>query len=390
MASAQELPSTKPVPPDSVVIDPTNSMDVLDLLKLVLKKPNLFHRKENSKGPFIVAIPYPGYTLVTGVAVVVPVNISFYTNDKKRDRLSFFNNNFQYTQYKQIVTGSFSDIYLQKNKLQLIGDWRYYNFPTHTYGLGSLTALSDADKINYSYLRIYESAIYEIAPHLSAGLGYGLDYHWNIQDYAAQSGIVTDFQRYGYAKNSVSSGVTANLIYDSRDRVNNPKAGVFFSLQFRANLTALGSNSNWNSLIFEGRKYVRLPTKWYMELAFRAALWLTPSGTPPYLELPSTGWGKKNQGRGYVQGRFTGLDMVYLETEFRFSIMRNGFLGGVIFVNAQSLSEWPSNIFVAVQPAVGFGLRIKLNKKTNTNSALDYGFGTGGSRGFAFNLNEVF
>jgi hypothetical protein len=82
--------------------------------------------------------------------------------------------------------------------------------------------------------------------------------------------------------------------------------------------------------------------------------------------------------------------MLYLEAEFRFSIMRNGLLGGVIFGNMESLSQWPSNNFAGVAPGVGAGIRIKLNKRTDTNSAIDYGFGSGGSRGLASNLNEVF
>ena len=82
--------------------------------------------------------------------------------------------------------------------------------------------------------------------------------------------------------------------------------------------------------------------------------------------------------------------MLYFETELRFSILRSGLLGGVVFTNIESLSEWPSNGFTTFQPGIGAGLRLKLNKKIKTSSAIDYGFGTGGSRGFAFNLNEVY
>ena len=79
---------TRPVK-DSIVDD--NRMDVTDLARLVFKKPNLFKRKENSPGPFIVAIPYPGYSIATGFAAVLPINISFYANRDERKQLSFFN-----------------------------------------------------------------------------------------------------------------------------------------------------------------------------------------------------------------------------------------------------------------------------------------------------------
>ena len=82
--------------------------------------------------------------------------------------------------------------------------------------------------------------------------------------------------------------------------------------------------------------------------------------------------------------------MLYFETELRFDILRSGLLGAVVFGNLQTLSNSRGADFGNIQPGGGAGLRIKFNKRTSTNSALDYGFGTHGSRGLATNLNEVF
>jgi hypothetical protein len=95
-------------------------------------------------------------------------------------------------------------------------------------------------------------------------------------------------------------------------------------------------------------------------------------------------------GRGYIQGRFRGKNNLYLESEYRFRILDNGFLGGVVFVNAQSFSEPVTNRFEAINPGWGAGLRIKLNKFSRTNICLDYGFGLHGSGGLFANLGEVF
>jgi hypothetical protein len=82
--------------------------------------------------------------------------------------------------------------------------------------------------------------------------------------------------------------------------------------------------------------------------------------------------------------------MVYSETEYRFKILRNGLLGGVVFINASSFSEPINNKFQQINLGKGIGLRIKINKKSNTNFVIDFSFGTQHSRGFSFNLNEVF
>ena len=46
--------------------------------------------------------------------------------------------------------------------------------------------------------------------------------------------------------------------------------------------------------------------------------------------------------------------------------------------------------FQNVLPGYGFGIRIKANKRSNVNLAIDYGFGLGGSQGLAFNVSEIF
>ena len=46
-----------------------------------------------------------------------------------------------------------------------------------------------------------------------------------------------------------------------------------------------------------------------------------------------------NTGRGFIQGRFRGKNFVYGEAEYRFGITRNRLLGGVVFSNAQSVTE---------------------------------------------------
>jgi hypothetical protein len=153
----------------------------------------------------------------------------------------------------------------------------------------------------------------------------------------------------------------------------------------------MGSDDNWQYLLLEFRKYIQLPGNARNMLAFWSYNWLTLSGKPPYLDLPSTAWDEfNNVGRGYIQNRLKGMNLLYLESEYRFGITKNGLLGGVAFVNAQCVSNWPGNKFDTVWPGVGAGLRIKVNKHSNTNMAIDYGIGLQGSGGLYFGLGEMF
>ena len=83
--------------------------------------------------------------------------------------------------------------------------------------------------------------------------------------------------------------------------------------------------------------------------------------------------------RGYVQDCFIGGNMLYAETEYRYGITKNGFWGDVVFVNAESLSKYQDNAFKTVAPVIGAGLRIKFNKHSDTNIAVDYGYGFRGT-----------
>lgn len=82
--------------------------------------------------------------------------------------------------------------------------------------------------------------------------------------------------------------------------------------------------------------------------------------------------------------------MLYFESEYRFGISRNGLIGGVAFINLQNFSSDLSQQYSKIFPGYGAGIRIKLNKFSDTNLCLDYGFGENGSRGLFVNLGEVF
>lgn len=256
---------------------------------------------------------------------------------------------------------------------------------------GRPTKPSDATSLNYNYVRFYTFLNKTIAKNFYAGLGYQFDNHWNIQQVNLPITTITDFDKYGLSSGSVSSGVSADLLFDNRKNSINPEAGsTYANVVFRQNLHALGSVENWESLLVDIRKYFRLNDHTCNVLAVWSYNNLTLNGNPPYMDLPSTGWDTYgNTGRGYIQSRFRSKDMVDLEAEYRFAILRDGLLGGVVFGNAQAYAE-PNGTFESINPGYGAGIRIKFNKFSKANVCLDYAFGLHGSNGLFVNLGEVF
>ena len=346
--------------------------------------------KYKGMGPFVSVVPVVGYTLQSGITASLGMSTSFYT-DNQRNQFSNIVANISYSEYNQFWITLKSNIFLDKYKLHLFGDWRFYNFPRNTYGLGNHTSLSDALPIDYSYIRLYQYVYHEVFNHGFIGMGYNLDNHWNVKTKIDTGKIFNEFIKYQYGLRSVSSGISLNFLYDNRKNSLNPLNGTFITVQYRSNLAFLGSDNNWQSLLIDFRHYFRFPASSDNILAFWSYNNLTLNGEAPYLDMPSIGWDNyNNTGRGYVPGRFTGNNLFYAESEYRFHITRNGLFGGVVFCNAETLPGKPSDNPDAVIPGYGFGLRIKLNKLSDTNLSIDYGFGIGGSKGLFFNLGEVF
>ncbi|MBN9383353.1 MAG: BamA/TamA family outer membrane protein [Chitinophagaceae bacterium] len=369
-------------------------VDLIDVARnIFLKHPGMRidSVKKRAGKVYGSLLPSAEYTLQTAFAVNLTANAAFYTGEREEDNISNIYLNLTYTQKHQLQIPLEANIWTKGNKYNILSDWRFAKFPQDTYGLGGLTKTDSGYLIDFSYLRFYQTVLKTVSHDFYLGVGYAIDYYWNVKEVNPPAGQMTDFERYGLRSKSLSSGFTLNLLYDTRRNAINPEPGHYVNVIYRPNFTFLGSDSNWQTLLIDARKYMHFPHHSKNILAFWTFDWFTLKGNPPYLLLPSTASDTYvNMGRGYIQGRFRGKNVVYGETEYRFDIMSNGFLGGVVFVNAQSFSEPSSGRFEAIAPGWGAGIRIKLNKFSRTNIALDYGFGMHGSHGIFANLGEVF
>ncbi len=395
--SAQITPA---IPSDSTLMKRNETMlyyknqrDLIDIALLIINKNPDLRIDSNSikaKKVHISAGPILEYTLSTGFTSGIAVSGAFLTSGNGQTNTSAVLGAVKYTQKNQFLFPVQSSIWTPFNTYNLLGDWRFLNYPQDTYGFGGKTTLADDYTVTYKYIRFYEFVLKKIRKNIYAGLGYQLDYHWGIRKINPPTGQITDFDKYGFKSSSLSSGIALDILYDSRKSSINPDGGSFYcNMSFLQNSTHFGSNSNWNSILIDIRKYIKMPGN--NVLGFWSYDVFTLSGNPPYLDLPGTGTDTyNNTGRGYIYDRFIGKKMIDLEAEYRYGITKNGLIGGVVFANAESLSELNSNKFQVISPAIGLGLRLKFNKFSNTNVCIDYAIGTNGSRGFYGNLGEVF
>ena len=327
------------------------------------------------------------------------------------------------TSKSQLITFVKPNIYTKENQFYLQGDYRFYIYSQPTYGLGTNApdTLSVPEGISwmgegaggdsvlfpmkFNFVKIHQIVNKKIIGELYAGIGYHLDLNYSIEDEyyhpATDSTVELNTPHHHYStrndfstKDYTLSGVSLNVVYDTRDNMISPYKGIYANINYRINPTFLGSDQNSSSLWLEFRTYLGLSKKTPRHLiGFWAFGNFSLYGTLPYLTLPSLGDDQRaRSGRGYTNGRFRGDNLIYAEAEYRFPITQcSKILGGVLFVNAVTTSNTQSNVelFEYIMPAVGFGVRVMVNKYFRTNINLDFAIGKQ-SKGFYFSGQETF
>jgi len=387
---------------------------------------DLFFRGNNpfrSKTPHrfrAFAIPLIAYDPATSVQIGLGGSFSLQLGDPANTKLSAGVTSVLFTLQQQFFVQFKSNIFFPRNVWLLQSDWRYYIFNLPMYALGTQSkclvtsppgfstviidpALGGTYLMGYNWLKFHNILSHRVTDNIYIGVGYHLDYHFNIDDFELNVGNDTLFNTPHYAysvkhgfnpKHYISSGLSANFVFDSRDDMVNAYKGIFINVNYRDNFTWLGSSRNGSELWTEFRTYIRLSKRCPRHLL---AFWyfgsFVVSGDIPYMDLMSISYDQMNSsGRGYAQGRFRGEDFVYGEMEYRFPIsQRTHILGGVIFTNVCTASNRDEHVplFGYFQPAAGVGLRIMVGKHDRTNIAIDFGIGNM-SKGLYVQTQEVF
>jgi len=369
--------------------------------------------------PLPILASSPAFGFMYGAAV----SGSIFLGDPSNTNMSNALATGAYTTKNQLLFTLKSTVYTNENKWMLQGDYRLFFSSQPTYGLGTgpggntllpgvspydaYQNLAEEQGMDFNLIRFHQTALRQVQPGLYLGLGVHFDRYSNIEDHLLDlegpNPVYTSHYIYstkhGFDPNGYDiAGLSANVIYDTRDNIANPYTGRFMNAQFKYNADFLGSDQSSSTLWLEYRDYFNVNKAVPRNLI---AVWtyanITTHGKLPYMALPSMGWDQMGKsGRAYGQGRWRGDDLFYAEVEYRFrlplSATRPDLFGGVIFANATTASSRDNNtkLFHHWEPAVGVGLRIQIQKKTRTNISIDYGWGPNGAGGLFLNLTEYF
>lgn len=407
--SAQE---TKSVEPDSLC----PQRDLTDVIRSALKKPP---KQKTEDAGSLMLLPIIGSNPATGFMVGIGGQYAFKI--PKHSKYSLISGSVQYTTLNQFIFMLKNSIYTNDNRIYFTGDWRYLIFSQSTYGLGTTSpeggildyqySLAGAETasdsltqpMKFNFARLHQSIMFKLGDGFYLGLNYRYDSYFDIEDEKLNLEPGDSLLTSHYAYNTYygfdtekyhSSSIGASFVIDKRDNMIQPYKGYYFLANWQGGFKFIGNERHSNMYQLEWRSYHGLSKRKPSHLI---AFWLmgdfSQEGTLPYMILPATAYDQRGRAsRGYTQGRFRGTNLLYGEIEYRFPISKcNGLLGGVVFLNATSASNQglELKLLQSIKPAYGFGMRVKLDKNSRTNLAIDVGFGEK-SMGFYLAVSEAF
>ena len=350
-------------------------------------------------------LPVVGYGPAVGFVFGGGISFSSLLGQASNTHISSALLNASVTTKEQFYMNLRTNLYLPQDKWIMQGDFRIMLYAQPTYGLGiHKNEFDSGQNMRFNYFRFYEKAYRNVAKHFYLGMGIQLDKHFKIQDQQLDLELpavrVTDHYAYSLAKGFdpdkyTTLGLSLDFLYDSRDNSINCYKGAYAQFSYRQNLSFLGSSQNSSSFFYDLRKYFVISHRAADKsiLAFWTWGQFNTSGNIPYLALPAIGWDTYNRsGRGYVQGRLRGTNMMYMESEYRFPLTANGFLGAVIFVNGTTASSdfQQQSLFNSTAIGYGAGFRVKMDKRSRTSIGVDLGMENWNTRRIYFNLQECF
>lgn len=384
-ALATPSPSLPPSA-DPVGVDP-------DLPELLGRLVGIASEEHPAPGRFHVApLPYVLLSPLLGAGGGVALLGGFRLGSVETSFSHFEATGFASTN-RQLGVVVRAEVRFPRNDWILATDWGGGRFPNPAWGIGGHTRSADRTVVERRQLQLHETFYRRLFSNLYGGLGSFVDSFFDVVDRRRAAGEETRFSRYpfGTGQRSFSSGLTLNVMWDGRDSTVAPTRGSYVLGRFRFEPSLFGSDEDWRSLYLDGRMYFAVPGRRDV-LGVWAFLW-TSSRRTPYLLLPQVGADPEHRsGRGWVEGRFAGRDLLYGEIEYRANVWKT--LGAVAAVNLTAPSERGAGggpwSFETLHPGVAAGLRLLLDRTSGSNLSFDVAWAPKGHLGFYLNANETF
>lgn len=288
-----------------------------------------------------------------------------------------------YTLNKQFAFENDYQIWLRADTWYLTGSLDYSRFPEFFYGIGNDTKEQDRVMVSFDVIRIKSKNLYSIGKQVYGGLYFQHEHLFNQNITLLEAPMTPMCDVIPGGMGFVATGLGPVFIVDKRDNPLNPAKGSYLETSLQCFNKAIGSQYHFTAFVADARKY----HTFYKKIIWNANAYVFfNKGDVPYRMLPAIGGARFL--RGYYRGRFRDQNLFIAQQELRMPVYK--WLGVAMFGGIGAVSEKATDLLKhKIHYDYGVGLRIRINKKENTNLRLDYGI-TKDSQGLYFVFAEAF
>lgn len=275
-----------------------------------------------------------------------------------------------------------TDLIWKENKYMHFGRIVFKKQAEYLLGIGNDVKLTDAEEFVSSQFEFVNTFYMRTVDQLYVGIGFDITDYTNMEfDTLGQFYENPDINGTGPGTNM---GLTLGSFLDKRENRYNPNQGYYIGAKYVMFPDWAKNEYQYGKFDIDLRKYFN---PWYDHvLAFQTTTTYC-HGDVPFYDLAFLGG--DSQMRGYYFGALRDNVLVDGQVEYRMPVWSiigvTGWLGtGRV---AHSYSDLALDGFWL---NYGFGLRLKVDSKNNTNLRFDMGFGNDGISGFYINFAEAF
>ena len=339
-------------------------------------------KKDSTKRTSFSAYPYVFYTPESKFAGGAGGIYIFYTGQEENLKPSKIGFGGYYSTNKQYKLSVSPNLYFFENKLYIEAPTSFGFFVNKFWGIGDNSPKSET--ASFSMESFTSTVTVQVPPKLFSADRTGL-----IFDYDKTS-IVDTLENTLISNDSVvgndggeSIGIGTDLLWDSRDNLFFPNNGSYQYFKVVVYPNGWG-NFNYSQLQLDVKAFKAISPDHVFAFNFYIE---SVIGDTPFYRLPAIGGPRRM--RGVFSGRYRDNFYGMMQLEYRQYVWKK--FGMVAFGGLGNVSE---NIltynFSTMKYSGGIGLRYLFNKKEKINLRMDIGFGSDGSRGIYFGIQEAF
>ncbi|MGB5610638.1 hypothetical protein [Eudoraea sp.] len=339
-------------------------------------------KKDSTKRTSFSAYPYVFYSPESQFAGGAGGIYIFYAGQQENLKPSKIGFGGYYSTNKQYKLSVSPNLYFFENKLYIEAPTSFGFFVNKFWGIGDNSPKSET--ASFSMESFTSTVTVQVPPKLFSADRTGL-----IFDYDKTS-IVDTLENTLISNDSVvgndggeSIGIGTDLLWDSRDNLFFPNNGSYQYFKVVVYPNGWG-NFNYSQLQLDVKAFKAISPDHVFAFNFYIE---SVIGDTPFYRLPAIGGPSRM--RGFFSGRYRDNFYGMMQLEYRQYVWKK--FGMVAFGGLGNVSE---NIltynFSTMKYSGGIGLRYLFNKKEKINLRMDIGFGSDGSRGIYFGIQEAF